>query len=102
MNNNASNQIGSIVGFFVFLVFMGGMLGQTGAISITAIILWTIIILSVIFLIGGLRVIDQYERGVILTLGKYTGTKDPGLNWIFIGIQRMIKVDLRVITIDIP
>ena len=59
----------------------------------------------IIFLIvTGLRVIDQYERGVVLTLGKFTGTRKPGLTWIFafLGIQRMIKVDLRIATVDIP
>jgi regulator of protease activity HflC (stomatin/prohibitin superfamily) len=55
-----------------------------------------------IITVVGLRVIDQYERGVVLTLGKYTGTKQPGLTWILIGIQRMIKVDLRITTTDIP
>ncbi len=53
-------------------------------------------------LIAGLRVVDQYERGVVLTLGKYTGTRTPGLTWIFIGIQKMTKVDLRITTTDIP
>jgi regulator of protease activity HflC (stomatin/prohibitin superfamily) len=52
--------------------------------------------------ITGLRVVDQYERGVILTLGKYTSTRQPGLTWIFPGIQRMFKIDLRITTIDIP
>lgn len=50
----------------------------------------------------GLKVVDQYERGVVLTLGKYTSTRQPGLTWILIGIQRMIKIDLRITTIDIP
>lgn len=53
-------------------------------------------------LVVGLRVVDQYERGVVLTLGKYTGTRAPGLTWVFIGIQVMQKVDLRITTIDIP
>lgn len=50
----------------------------------------------------GLRVVDQYERGVVLTLGKHTSTRKPGLTWIFPGIQRMIKVDLRILTVDVP
>lgn len=54
------------------------------------------------FLIIGLRVVDQYERAVILTLGKYTGTRQPGLTWIFPIVQRMIKVDLRITTTEIP
>jgi len=58
--------------------------------------------LAVIIILGGLRIINQYQRGVILTLGKYTGTRTPGLTWIFPVIQRMIKVDMRITTIDIP
>jgi len=64
---------------------------------------WGILIfIFFVFGLGGLRVINQYERGVMLTFGKYTGTYNPGLRWILIGIQRMIKVDLRITTVDIP
>src|SRR3989338_8711232 len=61
-------------------------------------------IIIVVIILTGLRVVDQYERGVILTLGKYTGTRQPGLTWIFalLGIQKMIKVDLRLRTVDVP
>ncbi len=61
--------------------------------------------LFVIFLFvffAGLRIVKQYERGVVLTLGKYTSTRQPGLNFIIPVIQTMIKVDLRVRTVDIP
>ncbi|MFZ4632112.1 MAG: slipin family protein [Patescibacteria group bacterium] len=65
--------------------------------------IFTIIVPLLLFLvITGLRVIDQFERGVILTLGKYTSTATPGLIWIFPGIQKMTKVDMRIRTIDIP
>ena len=60
------------------------------------------LLIFIFFGLGGLRVINQYERGVILTLGKYTGTYTPGLRWILIGIQKMIKVDMRITTVDIP
>jgi len=63
---------------------------------------WILISIFLIFSLGGLRVINEYERGVILTLGKYNRTFTPGLHWIFIGIQRMIKVDIRITTVDIP
>lgn len=66
--------------------------------DIIFIILWLLIML----IISGFRIVDQYERGVVLTLGRYTSTRQPGLTWILIGIQRMIKVDLRVATVDIP
>jgi regulator of protease activity HflC (stomatin/prohibitin superfamily) len=61
-----------------------------------------VLLIGVILIIIGLRVIDQFERGVILTLGRHTSTRDPGLTWIFPGIQRMIVVDLRILTVDIP
>ncbi|MEI6296669.1 MAG: slipin family protein [bacterium] len=55
-----------------------------------------------LFLISGLRVINQYEKGLILTFGKYSSTRGPGLNWIFPVVQSMIKVDMRTRTVDIP
>ncbi len=55
-----------------------------------------------IFIIGGLRVIDQYERAIVLTLGKFTSMRSAGLTWIFPGIQKMTKVDMRIATVDIP
>jgi regulator of protease activity HflC (stomatin/prohibitin superfamily) len=63
------------------------------------------LILGIVFffiIIFGLRVVNQYERGVILTFGKYTSTRNPGLTWIFTGVQTMVKVDLRITTTDIP
>ncbi|MBU4142248.1 slipin family protein [Patescibacteria group bacterium] len=61
-----------------------------------------ILILLALFAIMGIRVINQYERGVILFLGKYYATYQPGLNWIFPGIMVMYIVDLRITTVDIP
>lgn len=66
-----------------------------------AVTIWIIIII-VIFLLMGVKVVDQFERGVILTLGKFGGIKEPGLRLIIPLIQRMIKVDIRTNTIDIP
>jgi regulator of protease activity HflC (stomatin/prohibitin superfamily) len=61
-----------------------------------------LILFILFYLLIGLRVLNQYERGVTLTLGRYTGTRNPGLTWIFVGFQRIIRVDLRVDTVDIP
>ena len=63
---------------------------------------YLLLILGFLLLLAGLRVIDQYERAVVLTLGKYTSTREPGLTWIFIGVQRILKVDMRIDTVDIP
>ena len=60
------------------------------------------ILIAIFWAIIGLRIVNQYQRGVILTLGKYTSTRVAGLHWIFVGVQRMIKVDLRIDTVDIP
>lgn len=60
------------------------------------------IFLVIIYLVSGIRVINQYERGVVLTLGKYTGTLTPGLRVILSGFQTVQKVDMRITTVDIP
>lgn len=60
------------------------------------------IVLIIIVLISGVRIINQYERGVILTLGKYTGTRSPGLNIIIPIIQTLRKVDVRSTPVDVP
>lgn len=62
--------------------------------------------LIIIFLISllkkGLWIINEYERGVVLTLGKYTTTLTPGLQWVFPIIQTVVKVDMRIKTVDVP
>lgn len=59
-------------------------------------------IIFLIFILPGIKVVNQYERGVILTLGKYSGMKNPGLRLIVPYFQRMIKVDVRTTPIDVP
>jgi regulator of protease activity HflC (stomatin/prohibitin superfamily) len=56
----------------------------------------------IFFILSGLKVIDQFERGIVLTLGSFTGTLNPGLNVIIPIFQRLIKVDIRITTSDIP
>lgn len=61
-----------------------------------------LIVIVVIFILSGVKVINQYERGVMLTLGRFTGVKNPGLRIIVPIFQRIVKVDVRTNTIDIP
>ena len=62
-----------------------------------------ITILAVVALImSGIRVLNEYQRGVILTLGRYTGTKGPGLIYVWPLIQSMSRVDLRTVVMDVP
>lgn len=60
------------------------------------------IILGIILVLSGIKVIDQYERGIVLTLGSYSYTLEPGLRIIVPIFQRLIKVDIRITTSDIP
>jgi regulator of protease activity HflC (stomatin/prohibitin superfamily) len=64
--------------------------------------LTTIIIVVVILLFASLRVVKEYDRGVIFFLGKCTGVKGPGLIVLVPVFQRMTKVTLRTITMNIP
>src|SRR6266581_2160037 len=54
----------------------------------------------ILYLIGSLRVLRQYERGVVFLLGKFEGVRGPGLTLIFVPIQQLVRVSLRTITKD--
>ncbi len=56
----------------------------------------------VLFTLSGLRVVNQYERGVIFVLGRLIGAKGPGVFWVPPFISSMRKIDLRIITIELP
>jgi regulator of protease activity HflC (stomatin/prohibitin superfamily) len=58
--------------------------------------------LAIFIGITSLKVIYQYERGVIFTLGKFSSVREPGLTVVFPIIQRMIRIDMRIKTADIP
>ncbi|MBB87130.1 MAG: hypothetical protein CMP06_07520 [Xanthomonadales bacterium] len=62
-----------------------------------------IIVAAVVGLIvSSIKILNEYERGVIFTLGRYTGTKGPGLILVIPFLQKMMKVDMRVIVMDVP
>lgn len=65
-------------------------------------LLITLIVIILIFILSGMKVINQYQRGVVLTLGKYSGTRNPGFQIVIPIFQRLIRVDIRTNTIDIP
>jgi regulator of protease activity HflC (stomatin/prohibitin superfamily) len=56
----------------------------------------------VLLILSAIKILNEYERGVVFTLGRYTGTKGPGVVLVVPLIQRMVKVDLRVIVLDVP
>jgi regulator of protease activity HflC (stomatin/prohibitin superfamily) len=61
-----------------------------------------LIIVGLFVVVSGIRIINQYERGIVLTLGKYSSTRTPGLNIIIPIIQTMRKVDVRSTPVDVP
>ena len=68
----------SLIGYVVIAVFVIGFLSQM------------------------IKILQEYERGVVFFLGRFQRVKGPGLIILFPGIQRMVRVDLRVITLDVP
>ena len=65
-------------------------------------LIWTVIIIVGIFILSGLKVVNQYQRGIVLTLGRFTGVRQPGLRVIVPIFQQMSRVDVRSTPIDIP
>ncbi|HEC23272.1 MAG TPA: slipin family protein [Chloroflexi bacterium] len=61
-----------------------------------------LVVIGISLLASAVRVVQEYERGVIFRLGRLVGAKGPGLFFIIPIIDRMVKVDLRVVTLDIP
>jgi regulator of protease activity HflC (stomatin/prohibitin superfamily) len=59
-------------------------------------------VILLFILISAIRIMNEYERGVTFTLGRYTGTKGPGLIIVVPLVQRIVKVDLRTIVLDVP
>lgn len=66
-------------------------------------VLAVIVVLALIVAISAIRIINQYERGVVFRLGRLIALRQPGLNFIIpFGIDRLVKMDMRVITLEVP
>jgi regulator of protease activity HflC (stomatin/prohibitin superfamily) len=71
--------------------------------TVTFIVLLAVVVFIIlIFVRAGLRVVQQYERGVIFVLGRLVGAKGPGLFWVWPFISQIRRVDLRIITLEVP
>lgn len=78
---------------------MGGILELFTGLGFSALI---VVLLLVALLSSAVKIVQEYERGVIFRLGRLVGPKGPGLFLIIPMVDRMIKVDLRVVTLEIP
>jgi regulator of protease activity HflC (stomatin/prohibitin superfamily) len=61
-----------------------------------------IIVFGVFLLLSSVRIVQEYERGIVFRLGRLVGPRGPGLILLIPSIERMVKVDLRVVTLDVP
>jgi regulator of protease activity HflC (stomatin/prohibitin superfamily) len=61
-----------------------------------------ILILVILFLASAIRILKEYERGVIFRLGRVIGAKGPGLIILIPVVDRMVKVSLRLVAMDVP
>ena len=68
----------------------------------TSYIIYSVVILVVIFLASAIRILREYERGVVFLLGRFWRVKGPGFIIIIPVIQQMVRVDLRTIVMDVP
>lgn len=62
----------------------------------------SVLMLIIVILYNTIKILKEYERGVILFLGRFQKVKGPGLIILIPGLQKMIKVDLRVVVLDVP
>lgn len=64
-------------------------------------LIWVVIIVLAV-VVSGIKIVNQYERGVVLTLGRFSGVRAPGLRIVVPIFQRMLRVDVRSTPIDVP
>ncbi|AIT78391.1 slipin family protein [Novosphingobium pentaromativorans] len=61
-----------------------------------------LVLIALIFLMAAIKILREYERGVVFTLGRFTGVKGPGLIILIPFVQQMVRIDLRTIVLDVP
>jgi len=61
-----------------------------------------VLVVIVVLLLGGIKILQEYERGVILRLGRLTAARGPGIIYVIPFIEQMFRLDLRTITLDVP
>ena len=66
------------------------------------IVIVAIVVVVFILLTAAIKIVKEYERGIIFRLGRYVGNRGPGLIFLIPFIETMTKVDLRVVTMDVP
>ena len=61
-----------------------------------------VLVVVIVLLIGGIKILQEYERGVIFRLGRLTGARGPGIIYVIPFVEQMFRLDMRTITLDVP
>src|SRR5919204_1228787 len=75
---------------------------REGPMPSTVILLAILVVLAIVLLTSTVKIVQEYERGVIFRLGRLVGARGPGLFLLIPGVERMRKVDLRIVTLEVP
>ena len=62
----------------------------------------TVLVIAVVLLISGIKILREYERGVIFRLGRMVESRGPGIIYVIPAIEKMVRMDLRTVTMDVP
>src|SRR5690242_14112581 len=62
----------------------------------------TFFVIVVALIISGVKILKEYERAVVFRLGRMVGARGPGITYIIPGVEKMVKMDMRTVTMDIP
>ena len=63
--------------------------------------MFTFFIIAIVLILSGIKILKEYERAVVFRLGRMVGARGPGITYIIPGIEKMVRMDLRTVTMDI-
>jgi regulator of protease activity HflC (stomatin/prohibitin superfamily) len=72
------------------------------AVSTIVVVIIAVVVLGLLLVTSTIKIVQEYERGVIFRLGRLVGARGPGLFLLIPGVERMRKVDLRIVTLEVP
>jgi regulator of protease activity HflC (stomatin/prohibitin superfamily) len=76
--------------------------GHCGCVMPWIVIIAAVVVLGFLLMSSTIKIVQEYERGVIFRLGRLVGARGPGLFFLIPGVERMRKVDLRIVTLEVP
>jgi regulator of protease activity HflC (stomatin/prohibitin superfamily) len=63
---------------------------------------WVVLIVAVLLAVSGIKILKEYQRAVIFRLGRLVRARGPGITYVIPGVEKMMRVDLRTVTMDVP